>query len=83
MELGTYTANPNPQTYIPNIKSYIAIVRHGERYPTKNVLKKIDKSLMITKYDDLTPNGYQEMLTYGKNLKINFSMTDPPSKLKI
>ena len=72
MELGTYTANPNRQMYVPNIKSYIAIVRHGERYPTKNVFKKIDKSLMITKCDDLTANGYQEMLAYGKNLKINY-----------
>ena len=72
IELGTYTAAPNPQTNITNIKSYIAIVRHGERYPTKNVFKKIDKSLLITKCDDLTPNGYQEMLAYGKNLKMNY-----------
>jgi hypothetical protein len=65
LELGTYSSYPNIYNYYPNIKSYIAIVRHGERYPTKNVFKKIDKSIGITKYNDLTPRGYSNMYMYG------------------
>lgn len=65
LELGTYTAYPNNYSYCPDIKAYICIIRHGERYPTKNVFKKIDKSIGITKYNDLTPHGYSNMYLYG------------------
>jgi len=65
LELGTYTAYPNHYIYHPDVKAYIGIIRHGERYPTKNVFKKIDKSIGITRYNDLTPNGYTNMYMYG------------------
>jgi hypothetical protein len=65
LELGTYTSYPNYYSYTPDVKAYIGIIRHGERYPTKNVFKKIDKSIGITKYNDLTPNGYMNMYMYG------------------
>lgn len=72
LELGTYTAYPNIYSYLPNIKAYISIVRHGERYPTKNVFNKIDKSIGITKTSDLTSKGYSDMRLYGHILKMNY-----------
>ena len=69
LELGTYTAYPNIYNYYPDVKSYICVIRHGERYPTKNVFKKIDSNVGITRYNDLTPRGYSNMYSYGKILR--------------
>jgi len=69
LELGTYTSYPNIYNYYSDVKAYISVIRHGERYPTKNVFKKIDKSVGITKYNDLTPRGHSNMYLYGIILK--------------
>lgn len=59
-----------------NIKSYICIIRHGTRYPTKKMYKLIEKDVQqyISKDDigKLTNIGYYEMISYGKYLKNNY-----------
>lgn len=59
-----------------NIKSYICIIRHGTRYPTKKMYKLLDKDVQqyIDKDDigKLTNVGYNEMILYGKYLKDNY-----------
>ena len=78
LNFGTFTQYDI--TYInnkpDNIKSYICIVRHGTRYPTKKMYKLLDKEVQqyIDKKDigKLTNVGYNEMILYGKYLKSNY-----------
>jgi hypothetical protein len=59
-----------------NIKSYICVIRHGTRYPTKKMYKLLDKDVQqyIDKNDigKLTNVGYDEMILFGKYLKQNY-----------
>ena len=59
-----------------NIKSYICVIRHGTRYPTKKMYKLLDKEVQqhIDKKDigKLTNVGYDEMILFGKYLKQNY-----------
>ena len=59
-----------------NIKSYICIIRHGTRYPTKKMYKLLDKDVQqyINKKDigKLTNVGYDEMILFGNYLKQNY-----------
>jgi hypothetical protein len=70
--MGTYSKyTPLPITK-PNATTYIAIVRHGTRYPTKKMYKKLDTSISKTIHKHeiglLTPDGLMEMVDYGKQL---------------
>jgi hypothetical protein len=72
---GTYT----PFSYVKsndvkpdNIKAYIGIIRHGTRYPTKNVFKQLTPELKnklgVNNIGEIHPIGLQEMRDYGDYL---------------
>ena len=70
--MGTYSKYTPLQITKPNATTYIAIVRHGTRYPTKKMYKKLDTSISKTIHKHeiglLTPDGFWEMVDYGKQL---------------
>ncbi len=70
--MGTYSKYTPLQITKPNAATYIAIVRHGTRYPTKKMYKKLDTSISKTIHKHeiglLTPDGFWEMVDYGKQL---------------
>jgi len=78
IDFGTFTQYDPTFIYSKpnNIKSYICIIRHGTRYPTKKMYKLLDKDVQqyIDKDDigKLTNVGYNEMILYGKYLKYNY-----------
>ena len=72
--LGTY--KPYPHIILDNkpknIKGYIGIIRHGTRYPTKNVFKQLSQNMKQTlthqKIGELHVIGMTEMREYGQYL---------------
>lgn len=78
--MGTYN---KPKEILPavfgggqNIKAYIAVLRHGTRYPTAKVYQKLDENIQVQMnpgdIGNLTAGGYQEMLDYGRRLAIMY-----------
>jgi len=76
--LGTYT--PYPDIVVKNkpadIKTYIGIVRHGTRFPTKNVFKQmsteIKNKLDHKNIGEIHRKGIDEMEKYGKYLSTKY-----------
>jgi hypothetical protein len=70
--MGTYSKFTPSAINKPNAITYIAVVRHGTRYPTKKMYKKLDTSISKTIHKHeiglLTPDGFWEMVDYGKQL---------------
>ncbi len=70
--MGTYSQYTPLPIIKPNATTYIAVVRHGTRYPTKKMYKKLDTSISKTIHKHeiglLTPDGFWEMVDYGKQL---------------
>lgn len=71
--LGTYSFLKYGEHHKPtDVKAYISVIRHGIRYPTETVHKKLEHHIK-TKIDTihlgkLTPDGYIEMIEYGQHL---------------
>lgn len=88
--LGTY--KPYPEIEVKhkpkNIKGYIGIIRHGTRYPTKNVFKQLSPDIKQTlthqKIGELHVIGMQEMQDYGKYLSIYYpNIFSRPENIKV
>jgi hypothetical protein len=88
--LGTY--KPYPEIVVNNkprhIKAYIGIIRHGTRYPTKNVFKQlssdIQQNLTHQKIGHLHKIGIQEMRDYGRYLSENYpNIFTKPENIRI
>jgi hypothetical protein len=88
--LGTY--KPYPKILVDNkpknIKGYIGIIRHGTRYPTKNVFKQLSNDMKQTlthqKIGELHVKGMKEMYDYGKYLSNNYpNIFSQPENIKI
>ena len=88
--LGTY--KPYPEIEIKNkptnIKGYIGIIRHGTRYPTKNVFKQLSPDMKQTlthqKIGELHVNGMQEMQDYGRYLSTTYpNIFSRPENIKV
>jgi hypothetical protein len=71
--MGTYTPYNGLKMKPRNIRGYIGIIRHGTRYPTKNVYGQFPDSLQkkVGEKDigELHSRGAKEMIAYGKSLK--------------
>ena len=88
--LGTY--KPYPEIEIKNkpknIKGYIGIIRHGTRYPTKNVFKQLSPDMKQTlthqKIGELHVKGMQEMHDYGRYLSTTYpNIFSRPENIKV
>jgi hypothetical protein len=88
--LGTY--KPYPEINVKNkpsqVKGYIGIIRHGTRYPTKNVFKQLSSDMQQTlthqKIGELHVKGKQEMYDYGRYLSITYpNIFSKPQNIKI
>lgn len=88
--LGTYKPYPNIDiTHKPkDIKGYIGIIRHGTRYPTKNVFKQLSnemkQSLTHKKIGELHVLGKKEMYDYGGYLSNTYpNIFSRPENIKV
>jgi hypothetical protein len=88
--LGTY--KPYPEINIKNkptkVKGYIGIIRHGTRYPTKNVFKQLSPDmkdkLSHQKIGELHVKGMQEMYDYGRYLSNTYpNIFSRPENIKV
>ena len=88
--LGTYTPYPDIITINKpdNIKTYIGIVRHGTRFPTKNVFKQMSSEIKDKLQDknigEIHKKGIVEMDKYGKYLSIKYpKIFSDPNNIKV
>jgi hypothetical protein len=88
--LGTY--KPYPPIIVDNkpkkIKGYIGIIRHGTRYPTKNVFKQLSPNMKQTlthqKIGELHDIGKIEMREYGEYLSSYYpNIFTHPKNIKV
>lgn len=88
--LGTYTPYPDIVSVNKpdNIKTYIGIVRHGTRFPTKNVFKQMSKEikdkLLNKNIGEIHQKGIDEMDKYGKYLMLTYpQIFSDPNNIKV
>ena len=88
--LGTYQPYPIIITdkKPKKIKGYIGIIRHGTRYPTKNVFKQLSPNMKQTlthkNIGELHVKGVDEMFDYGVYLKDYYpNIFTKPENIKI
>jgi len=88
--LGTY--KPYPQIVTDNkpknVKAYIGIIRHGTRYPTKNVFKQLSsqmkRNLTHQNIGEIHVKGIAEMNEYGRYLSTIYpNIFTHPENIKV
>jgi len=73
LPLGTYTTRKITVPQLEGVRRYIAVVRHGSRYPSHKVFRRLSPKLRLMigaqNVEQLTPFGRREMEEYGSQLR--------------